>query len=297
MSAAANNNTDYKFEGWAGLTTDACKGQMSFQEFEPKKWDEDDVDVRVQYCGICGSDVSALSGEWGPIDNVVPQVCGHEIVGEVVKLGSKVENGLKIGDIVGIGAQSDSCRECEWCKNGEENFCSKQVSSCCLCHCLHNEGILTYYPDQTITFNAPYNRGDAAAAGSVSRGGFAKYWRGPSRFAIPVPSEMDPASAAPMFCGGITVFSPLVEYGAGTTAKRVGIIGIGGLGHFGVQFASKMGAEVTAISRGENKKQDAMKLGATRYIATGSDVKKGITGHERSLDLIVCTISECAMVE
>ena len=103
---------------------------------------------------------------------------------------------------------------------------------------------------------------------------------------------MDPASAAPMFCGGITVFSPLVEYGAGTKAKNVGVIGIGGLGHFAVQFASKMGAEVTAISRGDNKKEDAKKLGATSYIATGSDVKKGISGYERTLDLIICTISE-----
>lgn len=107
---------------------------------------------------------------------------------------------------------------------------------------------------------------------------------------------MDPASAAPMFCGGVTMFSSLLQYGAGTTAKRVGIIGIGGLGHFGVIFASKMGAEVTAISRGDNKKEDAIKLGATKYIATGSDIKKGISGHERSLDLIICTISESPII-
>lgn len=123
----ATTETDYKFQGWAGLTADACKGEMSFQSFEPKKWDEDDVDVRIQYCGICGSDVSALSGEWGPVDKVAPQICGHEVVGQVVKVGNNVENGLKVGDLVGIGAQSDSCRECESCKNGEDNFCPKQV--------------------------------------------------------------------------------------------------------------------------------------------------------------------------
>jgi D-arabinose 1-dehydrogenase-like Zn-dependent alcohol dehydrogenase len=121
-------NTDYKFEGWVGLSAESVKGQMHFQSFEPKKWDEDDVDVRVQYCGICGSDVSALSGEWGPVPK---EPCGHEVVGEVVKVGSKVENGLKVGDLVGIGAQSDSCHECESCKSGEENFCQKQVSRRC----------------------------------------------------------------------------------------------------------------------------------------------------------------------
>lgn len=107
---------------------------------------------------------------------------------------------------------------------------------------------------------------------------------------------MDPASTAPMFCGGVTMFSPLLQYGAGTTMKRVGIIGIGGLEHFGIIFPSKMGAEVTAISRGDNEKDDAMKLGATKYIATVSDTKKGISGHQRTLDLIICTISEFTII-
>jgi D-arabinose 1-dehydrogenase-like Zn-dependent alcohol dehydrogenase len=119
--------TDYKFEGWAGLSKDACDGKMQFQSFEPKKRDEDDVDVRIQYCGICGTDISALEGEFGPLPKE-GSVCGHEGVGEVVRVGSKVEGGLKVGDIVGIGIQSDCCRECEWCKNGEENVCAKQVS-------------------------------------------------------------------------------------------------------------------------------------------------------------------------
>jgi D-arabinose 1-dehydrogenase-like Zn-dependent alcohol dehydrogenase len=95
-----------------------------------------------------------------------------------------------------------------------------------------------------------------------------------------------------MLCGGVTVFSPLDHYGAGTKAKRVGVIGVGGLGHFAILFASQMGAEVTAISRSDTKKEDATKLGATKYIAAGEDVAEGIKGHERSLDLIICTISE-----
>lgn len=126
----------------------------------------------------------------------------------------------------------------------------------------------------------------------MSRGGFAKYWRGPSRFAIPVPSGLDPAGAAPMMCGGITVFSPLEHWGAGTKAKDVGIVGIGGLGHFAVLFAKAMGARVTAISRSESKKEDALKLGASEYVATGDDIKKTAEAHAGTLDLIVCTASK-----
>jgi alcohol dehydrogenase (NADP+) len=145
-------------------------------------------------------------------------------------------------------------------------------------------------PNQTMTFNAPYRRGEGK--GSISRGGFAKYWRGPSRFAIPVPQGLDPALAAPMMCGGVTVYSPLARFGAGTTAKKVGVIGVGGLGHFGIMFAKAMGAEVTAISRGDGKKDDAVTMGASKYIATGSNLRENFKGHERSLDLIICTISE-----
>ena len=134
---------------------------------------------------------------------------------------------------------------------------------------------------------APYHRGNAKTAGSISKGGFAKYWRGPAKFAIPIPGGLDAAKAAPLFCGGITVYAPLEEYGAGTKAKRVGVIGIGGLGHYGLLFAKAMGAEVTAISRGIEKKPDAQELGADKYIA----MSKGVKGHENSLDLIVCTIS------
>ncbi|WRT70565.1 uncharacterized protein IL334_007563 [Kwoniella shivajii] len=258
-------STEAVFKGWAGLDDKACQGNLKFQEFEPKKWDEDDVDVKILYCGICGSDASALSGEWGPVDNVCPQICGHEIVGEVTKVGTSPDNGIKVGQLVGIGAQSDSCRECDNCKDHKENFC----------------------PKQAITFNSPYGRGNGK--GSISRGGFAKYWRGPSRFAIPLPDGLDPDIAAPLLCGGVTVFTPLERYGAGTKAKNVGVIGVGGLGHMAILLANGMGANVTAISRSDSKKEDAMKLGASNYIAMGDDLKKAFEPHARSLDLIICT--------
>ncbi|OXG74502.1 alcohol dehydrogenase [Cryptococcus neoformans var. grubii Br795] len=259
---------DNEFKGWAGLDEKACDGNLSFQEFAPKKWDEDDVDVKILSCGVCGSDVSSLTGEWGPVKDICPQVCGHEIVGEVVRIGTFPENGLKIGDLVGIGAQSDSCRECEWCKEGKENYCATQ----------------------TITFNYPYNRGPNGK-GSISRGGFAKYWRGPSKFAAPLPSGLEPDVAAPMLCGGVTVYSPLARFEVGTKRKRVGVIGVGGLGHMAILFAKAMGAEVTAISRSDAKKEDAFKLGATDYFAAGSNLQEAVKDRSRSLDFILCTIN------
>ncbi|UOH83974.1 hypothetical protein LQV05_006712 [Cryptococcus neoformans] len=182
---------------------------MSFQEFAPKKWDEDDSRF---YCGICGSDVSSLTGEWGPVKDICPQVCGHEIVGEITLVVNA--NGAR-----------------------KENYCATQ----------------------TITSNYPYNRGPNDK-GSISRGGFAKYWRGSSKFAVPLPFGLEPDVAAPMLCGGVTIYSPL--------------------------------ASVTAISRTDAKKEDAFKLGATDYFATGSNLQKAVKDRSRSLDFILCTISK-----
>jgi hypothetical protein len=132
---------------------------------------------------------------------------------------------------------------------------------------------------------------DTPAKGQKSFGGYANYWRGPSRFVIPIPDNLDPAEAAPMLCGGATVYSPLVQYGAGKTAKDVGIVGLGGLGHFAVIFAKAMGANVSVISHSEGKKGDAEKMGATTFISTGDDPKKAVEPYKRSLDLIISTTS------
>lgn len=130
-----------------------------------------------------------------------------------------------------------------------------------------------------------------AAKGQKSYGGYANYWRGPTRFVVQIPEGMDPAAAAPMLCGGVTVFSPLQQYGAGKTAKDVGVVGIGGLGHFAVLFANAMGANVTAITHSSSKDEDAKKLGASKVIHTGEDTAEAVKGHERSLDLIICSSS------
>lgn len=130
--------------------------------------------------------------------------------------------------------------------------------------------------------------------GMINQGGYAKVWRGSARFANKVPAGMDAADAAALVCTGVTVYSPLKLFGAGTIAKRVGVIGVGGVGHVGIMLAAAMGAEVTAINRGPKKKEDALKLGASKYIATGDNLEEDLKGHERSLDLIICTISEWA---
>ncbi|KAK8847355.1 hypothetical protein IAR55_005212 [Kwoniella newhampshirensis] len=262
---------DYKFEGWAGDSPDSIKGNLKWIEYEPKKFADDDVDIKVHYCGICASDISTLSAGWMPMDEAYPQVVGHEIVGEVVRVGPNVKNGLKVGDIAGVGAQCDSCLECKYCVDHKEQYCNK---------------------GQVGTYNGKYYR---TSEGSKSWGGYANYWRGPSHFVLPIPKEIDPAEAAPFLCGGVTVFSPLKQYGAGTTAKDVGIIGIGGLGHFALIFAKALGANVTAISHSDHKKDDALKLGASDFLVTGDDVEDAVKGRERSLDLLICTSNDPSM--
>ncbi|RDW67563.1 zinc-binding dehydrogenase-2 [Coleophoma cylindrospora] len=236
--------TDYKFEGWLGKDPESVKGNMVWGEFEPKKWEETDVDIQITHCGCCGSDLHTLSSGWGP----TPYVCcvGHEIIGKAVRVGEKVKH-VKLGDRVGVGAQALSCLEPD-------------------CPDLYPDGL------------------------GKSYGGYADYNRTNGHFVFPIPDGLDSADAAPMLCGGVTVYSPLKQNGCGP-GKTVGIVGVGGLGHFGVLFAKALGADkVVGISRKAGKREEVLKLGGDQYIATDDDkdwAKKNI----RSLDLIVSTIS------
>lgn len=207
-----------------------------------------------------------LSGAYGPVHE---EVCGHEIIGTVTRVGPEVKH-LRVGDHVGIGGQCDCCTHCAACERGDEHMC----------------------PGLTFTIGmiqGPYKRGKAK--GRLGQGGFAKQWRGNARFAFKIPDGVELASAGPLFCAGTTVFTPLRRFGAGKERNRVGVIGLGGLGHLGIQLAAALGADVTAISRGNSKEEDARKLGAKHYIATGSDLKKDFEKHQGSLDLIICTIN------
>lgn len=207
-SAKMSQQQDYKFEGWQGHDPGSVKGNMKWGEYQPKPFEDNDVDIQITHCGVCGSDLHMLRSGWMPAP--YPVVVGHEIVGKAVRVGSQVKD-IKVGDRVGVGAQSSSCKQsdCEACGQGMDQHC--QIA-----------GVDTYadnYPD-----------------GSKSWGGYANYSRVPDHFVFKIPDGLSSEEAAPMLCGGITVYAPLVENGAGP-GKKVGIAGLGGLGHFGVVFA------------------------------------------------------------
>ncbi|KAF1986213.1 GroES-like protein [Aulographum hederae CBS 113979] len=259
-------STPYKFQGWLGMDKDSVNGKMVWGDYEPKTWTESDVDIKITHCGQCGSDIHTLRAGWGY--TIFPCCVGHEIVGTAVKVGSAAKKGIKVGDRVGVGAQAGSCLkpDCEDCSAGLENYCSRMVG----------------------TYNGKY------ADGSKSYGGYAKYTRVPSHFVFKIPDGIASADAAPMLCGGITVYAPLTHNGCGP-GKRVGIVGVGGLGHFGLLFAKALGADkVVAISRTRSKESDAKQMGADDFIATDED-KDWAKTHRQTLDLIVSTVSSPKM--
>lgn len=255
------------YKGWVAHN---ATSPLTYTTFTPKPFTPTDIEVRVSHCGICGSDLHTLRSGWAPAD--YPCVVGHEIIGTVVRVGAEVatlasspaSRQIRVGDRVGIGAQSSSClkADCEACADGLENYCPRIVG----------------------TYNSRY------ADKSKSYGGYANYWRGPAHFAFKIPDSLPSAEAAPLLCGGVTVFRPLKKYHAGP-GKAVGIIGVGGLGHLGILFAKALGCNrVVAISRTSSKRQDAVEgLGADLFIATEED-KKWARTYSRSLDLIICTV-------
>ncbi|GAA5903596.1 hypothetical protein JCM6882_002996 [Rhodosporidiobolus microsporus] len=256
--------TDYKFEGWLGYDKTAAEGNMRWEEFTPQAWDEDDVDIKILYCGICASDLHHLSEGWKK--EPWPICTGHEIVGTVVRVGEESGKKFQVGDLVGVGAQGDSCRTCGLCESHQENYCASQ----------------------TTTYGGVCCRGNAK--GQKTWGGYGNYHRARADFTFKIPDGIDPAHAAPLMCGGTTVYTPLKLHAAGSpTARNVGVVGLGGLGHFAVLFAVAMGAEVTVLSRGESKRADAEAMGASHFVAAGDDAAAAFAPYKRSLDLIICT--------
>ncbi|KAK6071127.1 nadp-dependent alcohol dehydrogenase [Seiridium cupressi] len=255
-----------KFQGWLGKAADSIDGKMEWGEFKPKQWTEDDVDIEISHCGICGSDLHVLRSGWGEVP--YPCVVGHEILGTAVRVGSHVKH-VKVGDRVGVGAQARSCLkvDCEDCSNDLESYCTGFVG----------------------TYGAVYPNNEGK-----SYGGYANYNRTNGHFVFPIPDGLESSLAAPMLCAGITVFSPLLRNGCGP-GKTVGIVGVGGLGHFGILFAKALGADrVVGISRKAEKRCDVLKLGADQYIATEDD-ENWAEQNRRTLNLIICTISRKEM--
>lgn len=224
------------------------KQQLEAYSYEGAPLGPHDIEVKITHCGICHSDIHLIDNDWG--SSTYPLVPGHEIVGVITETGSQVKN-FKKGQRVGIGWQRSSCMECEWCGQGEENLCIKQEATCV-----------------------------------GHQGGFADKIRADSRFAFAIPDALASEYAAPLLCGGATVFSPLISHSINPTHK-VGVIGIGGLGHLALQFANAFGCEVTAISSTPDKKEEALSLGAHHFLSSKDD--KAIAKAANSLDLIIST--------
>lgn len=238
-----------EFKGFA-ITDPKDWNSPKLTAYEPKKFGPHDVDIEIECCGICASELFSLKNEWsdkplaclsssyGPRSQVV----GHEVVGKVIAVGSDV-NLCKVGQRVGLGAQAFSCMECSRCDSNNEQYCSNSVGTYC-----------SRYPD-----------------GYVSQGGYASHVRAHEQFCFPVPDDLPSELVAPLMCGGLTVYSPIKRNIENAQNPRVGIIGIGGLGHMAIMIAKALGAHVTAFSRSSKKKEDALKMGADEFVATGEE--------------------------
>src|ERR1700761_6598379 len=225
-------------------------GPLEPFSFDPGPLGPEQVEIKVSHCGICHSDLSMLDNDWGM--STFPLVPGHEAVGIITAVGERAK-GLKVGQRVGVGWSASSCLSCHECLSGDHNLCAQNVGTIVGRH-----------------------------------GGFASRLRVQWPWARPLPEGLDMAKTGPLLCGGITVFSPLLQHQVPSTA-RVGVIGIGGLGHMALQFANKWGCEVHAFTTSDNKESEARKLGAHHVHNTKRDGE--LKSIARRLDFIISTIN------
>jgi uncharacterized zinc-type alcohol dehydrogenase-like protein len=233
-----------------GYAVHAAGAELLPYKYDPGELQPEEVEIKVSHCGVCHSDAHLIDNDWGT--SQYPFIPGHEVVGTITALGAAV-NGLEVSDRVGVGWQSNSCDMCEWCRKGEENFCALAESTC-----VHRNG------------------------------GYATALRVNARFAIKIPEALESESAAPLLCAGITVYTPLRELGV-NPSSRVGVIGIGGLGHLALQFARVFGAEVTAFSSSAGKEAEALEFGAHKFV--NARESKSIHELAGSFDVILSTIN------
>jgi alcohol/geraniol dehydrogenase (NADP+) len=233
-----------------GLAAHAAGAELLPFRYEPGELGPQEVEIGITHCGICHSDLHLITNDWGI--STFPFIPGHEIVGNLTAVGSGVRT-LQVGQRVGLGWQSNSCGECEWCTRGKENLCASAEATCVRRH-----------------------------------GGYANRVRGNARFVIPIPDALESEHAAPLLCGGITVYNPLRSHSV-NPSSRVGVIGIGGLGHMAIQFARVFGAEVTAFSSSAAKEKEVRGLGAHHFVNTRETrALKEVCG---SLDFILSTVN------
>ena len=233
-----------------GLAAHAAGAELLPFRYDPGNLGPHDVEIRISHCGICYSDLHLITNDWGI--SQYPFIPGHEIIGNVAAVGDAVGS-LRAGQSVGLGWQSNSCGECEWCTRGMENLCASAEATC-----VHRHG------------------------------GYADRVRANVRFVFPIPGALESEYAAPLLCGGITVYNPMRTHGV-NPSSRVGVIGIGGLGHLAIQFARVFGAEVTAFSTSAAKEPEARALGAHRFVNTRET--RALKEATSSLDFIISTVN------
>lgn len=236
----------------------SSSSQLTPYQFERRSPKPDDVVIEIAYCGICHSDIHTARGEWGPTS--YPCVPGHEIVGRVIQVGKKVKK-FKVGDLAGVGCMVDSCGKCASCKANEEQFCDKGC---------------------VWTYNSPEKDGSG-----VTQGGYSSHIVTKEKFCLKIKKGVPLDRVAPLLCAGITTYSPLKRNGT-KKGKKVGVVGLGGLGHMAVKIAKAMGAEVLVFSTSPNKEADAKKLGAKHFVMTKE--AKNFNAWMGKLDLIIDTV-------
>jgi uncharacterized zinc-type alcohol dehydrogenase-like protein len=233
-----------------GLAAHAAGAELLPFKYDPGELGPQEVEIAITHCGICHSDLHLIANDWGI--SQYPFIPGHEIVGSVAAAGAEVKS-LRVGQRVGLGWQSNSCGVCEWCTRGMENLCLAAEGTC-----VHRHG------------------------------GYADRVRANARFVIPIPDALDSEHTAPLLCAGITVYNPLRTHGI-NPSSRVGIVGIGGLGHLAIQFAHVFGADVTAFSTSAAKEEEARALGANHFVnARESKALKEVAG---TMDFVLSTIN------
>ena len=248
----------YKAKAYSAASATSSLASTTIARRDPT---EHDVQVEILFCGICHSDLHQVRNEWsGVMPTVYPCVPGHEIVGRVTRVGSAVTK-CKPGTLVAVGCMVDSDRSCPECRAGLEQFC----------------------PNITLTYNFPDKH-----LGGVTYGGYSDSIVVDERFVLRVPSNLNPAGAAPLLCAGITTYSPMRHWGV-SPGKKVGVVGLGGLGHMGVKFAHAFGAHVVVFTTSPNKRDDALRLGADEVVMSRN--REDMQKHANSFDFILDAVS------
>ena len=242
--------------GYAASSAETGLAPFTFERRDPGA---NDVEIEIVYCGVCHSDLHQARNEWQ--NTLYPCVPGHEIVGRVTRVGAEVRD-FRPGDLAAVGCMVDSCRSCTACREGLEQYCE---------------------PGFTATYNGPEQ-----VTGANTFGGYSSHIVVDRHFVLHVPEGLDLAGVAPLLCAGITTWSPLRRWGAGP-GKKVGIVGLGGLGHMGVKLAHALGAEVVLFTTSPGKEADARRLGADAVVIS-KDAEQ-MSRHAESFDLIVDTVA------